>query len=103
MDDHEILQNLLSLEKEASALASDALAEADRRVSEGEKQNRARYEEAYAREAESLEGCYVQNLAAVKEDYRQQLETYRESLKTQPVDIKAFSSLAEKFLIFKEA
>ena len=102
MDDYEILQHLLSLEKEASVLVYDAQAEADRRISEGEKQNRIRYEDTYAREVESLEDSYTQNFAAIKEKYRRQLELYRDSLKTQSADMEAFSSLAEKLLDIHE-
>ena len=103
MDDHEILQQLLSLEKEASLLVYEAQTEADRRIAEGENQNRLRNEEAYAAEVESLENGYVKNLAALKEKYRQQLDIYRESLKTQPLDMKAFSALAGKLLEVNEA
>ena len=103
MDDRDVLQQLLNLESEASALVYDAQVEADRRTSEGERQNRIRYEEAYAREVESLEGHYAQSIAAVRENYRQQLEAYGHSLKAQPIDMKAFSSLAEKLLIPHEA
>ena len=102
MEDNEILQHLLNLEKEASLMVHDAKAEADRRISGGEKQNRIRFEEAYAREVKSLESQYNQKFAAIKENFRQQLELYRESLRTQPVDMKAFSSLAEKLLIIHE-
>ena len=103
MDDHEILQQLLSLEKEASLLVYEAQAEADRRITEGENQNRLRYDECYAAEVDSLEEDYTKNLAALKEKYRQQLDTYRESLKTQPVNMEAFSALAKKLLIINEA
>jgi vacuolar-type H+-ATPase subunit H len=103
MDDQEILKHLLNLESEARALVDDAQAEADRRVSEGERQNRALYEEAYAREVESLEDHYTKNLAEVKEDYRKQLEAYRETLKAIPHNMEDFSSLAEKLLFYKEA
>ena len=98
MDDG-FLQHLLNLEKEAGVLVYDAQEEADKRISGGEKQNRIRFEEAYAREVEALEEKYNQNLAAAKENYRQQLELYRESLRAQSDDTKAFFSLAEKFLI----
>jgi vacuolar-type H+-ATPase subunit H len=99
MDDHEILKHLLDIEKKASALIDDAQAEADRRTVEGEKQNRLRYDEIYAREAAFLENGYAKNLGDVKEHYRQQLEVYRASLKTMPADREAFSSLAEKYLL----
>jgi len=99
MDDHEILQHLLSLENEAAALVDDAQAEADRRVSEGEKLNRSRYDETYAREVETLEVAYVQKITAVKEGYRKLLEEYGNNLKAMALNLEAFSSLAEALLL----
>ena len=99
MEDHEILRHLLDLEKEASSMVEDAQAEADRKLSAGEKQNRARHDEIYAREVQVLEAAFSENLETAKEDYRKQLDAYRESLKTMPLDTKAFSSLAEKLLV----
>ena len=103
MDDHEVLQHLINLEKKASALVNDAQAEADRRISEGEKKNRSLYEDAYAGELESLENHYAQSISAIKDDYSKQLEAYRESLKTMPLNTENFFHLAEKFMIIKEA
>ena len=95
MDDHEILQHLLNLEADAAALVNDAQAEADRRVSEGEKQNRTRYDDVYAGEVAVLEEQYVKALAAIKENYRKQLDEYREDLKKMTQNTGAFSLLAE--------
>ena len=103
MDDNDVLQHLLDLENQAAGLVDDAQAEADRRVSEGEKQNRARFDEIYAKEVDALESRYGRNLADIRENYRQQLETYRESLKAQTLDREAFFSLAEKFMFLREA
>jgi vacuolar-type H+-ATPase subunit H len=97
MEDHEVLRHLLDLEKEAAALVDDAQAEADRRISESEKQNRAMYDEIYSNELKTLESFYAEKIAAVNEDYRKQLEEYRENLKAVSPDLKSFSSLAEKF------
>ena len=99
MDDKNVLQHLLGLESQAAALVNDAQAEADRRIAEGEKQNRARYDEAYAREAAALEASYTEKLAAVKADYHNQLRSYEEGLKTQPLNITSFTSLAGKYLL----
>ena len=101
MDDHEILQHLLSVESEAAALVDDAQAEADRRISRGEKQNRIRYDEIYAGEADALEKNLVESVNAIKGNYHSQLELYRKSLEAQEVDMKAFSALAEKILNVK--
>ena len=100
MDEDEVLQHLLDLENRAAGLVNDAQAEADRRISEGEKQNRAHYDEIYSAEVAELEASYIQNIARVREDYSDQLEAYLEELKTISLDVTAFSSLAEK-LLFK--
>ena len=98
MDEHEILRHLLDLEKEAAALIDDAQAEADRRISEGEKANRIRFDDVYARELEALESSYEEKIAAVNEDFRKQLEDYRKNLKAVSPNLKAFSSIAGKLL-----
>ena len=99
MDDNELLKHLLDLESEASSLVDEAQAEADRRTAEGERENRLRYDETYAREVEILENDYTQKLRQVKENYQQQLEAYRTSLKNMRVDTAAFFAAAEKFLV----
>ena len=98
MENHEILQRLLEIEDKAATLVDDAQAEADRRISEGEKQNRARYDEQYAREVAALEDTFSVDIAKAREDYQRQLEEYHDSLKAQPLDTRAFFLLAEKLL-----
>ena len=102
MDDREVLRHLLSLETEADALVNDAQAEADQRIARGEKQNRARYEEAYSAEVGVLEENLARSIEAVKEKYRAQLQEFRESLAARPIDMGAFSELAGKHLELKE-
>ena len=98
MDEQEILQHLLSLEADAADLVSGAQAASDKRISEGEKQNRERYEEAYAREVTDLEDQYIKNLNVIKENYQKQLEEYRDSLNARETNPASFSLLAEKYL-----
>jgi regulator of protease activity HflC (stomatin/prohibitin superfamily) len=102
MDDHEVLQHLLGLEAEAAALVNDAQIEADRRISEAEKQNNFLFEEAYAKEVEAEEANLVQSIEAVNENYRNQLEAYRKTLLAVTPDIDSFSALARQFLFAKE-
>jgi len=103
MDDHVVLEHLLELENQAAVMVNEAQAEAERKIADREKQNRTRYDETYAREAGTLETTYEQKIAAVKDDYQKQLDEYRNGLETQSVDTKAFASLAEKFLLLKDA
>ena len=98
MENNEILQHLLDLERQAAALVDDAQAEADRRIAEGESRNRLSSDEIYARELKALEEIYKKNITAAKESYKRQLDDYMESLKTQALNTDAFRSLAEKLL-----
>lgn len=103
MDDRELLQHLLDLESEASALVDDAQAEADKRVSEGEKRNRERHDEVYAKEVRTLEASFAETVAATKDTVKKQLEAYHDKLKAAPLNTEAFSSLAKKLLAVKES
>jgi hypothetical protein len=76
----------------------DAQAEADRRVSEGEGQNRAAYEERYGREAAVLEADYRKEIVSVKDQYQKELEAYREKLNAINADRGRFSALMEELL-----
>ena len=98
MDDHEILQHLLNVEAEAAALVDDAQAEADRRISEGEKKNRAIYDEAYSAEVSALEEELAKSVKAIRDNYRDQLKMYRDSLGAQEPDTASFTGLAKKIL-----
>ena len=98
-DDNNVLQHLLNLEAEAAALVEDAKEEADRRLSDGEKACRAAYDEVYTAEAAVLEAAYIKNVAAIKEENKKQLESYKDTLKSRKIDKAAFSALAERLLI----
>jgi hypothetical protein len=98
LGERDILQHLLGVESEAAVLVDDAQAEADRRVAEGEKESRSRYDAQYSQEAERLDGDYAAAVLAIKEDYRKQLEAYREGLEGIPVRKDAFFALVEQLL-----
>ena len=102
MDDQDVLHHLLNLEADADSLVNNAQAEADRRIAEGEKQSRARYDDVYSAEVKVLEENLLRSIAAVKDQYHSLLEEFRESLSARPVDMEAFSALAGKFLDAKD-
>lgn len=93
----EVLTHLLKIEAEAAALVNEAQAEADRRAGEGEKTNRARYEEQYGRAAAALEAAYVRDIEGAKAAYTKELEAYRDSLHEIRADKNAFSALMTEF------
>ncbi|MDR3173889.1 MAG: hypothetical protein LBU19_06550 [Treponema sp.] len=96
--DLNILGHLLKIEADAAAMVDDAQAEADRRVAESEKQNRARYDEVYGKEALELDGRFEEELSRIHADYQAQLEAYRRSLDSIPVDQGRFSALMDDLL-----
>jgi regulator of protease activity HflC (stomatin/prohibitin superfamily) len=96
--DKDILRRLLKVESEAAVLVEDAQAEADRRIAEGEKESRARYERRYGQEAALLDEDYARTVLSIKEDYQKQLDAYRKSLDAMPVRKDAFFALAERLL-----
>jgi vacuolar-type H+-ATPase subunit H len=98
MDEQDVLRHLLELEAEASTLVNDAQAEADRRLAEGENQNRRLYDEQYNRETGRLEARYGEKIAGVKEEYKKQLDFYRTGLDSLPVNTEAFVRVVEGFL-----
>jgi vacuolar-type H+-ATPase subunit H len=98
MDDEEILGRLLKIEAEAAALVDDAQADADRRISEGERRNRADYEERYGREAVEMEADYQKEIAVVKDQYQKELDACRGKLNAIAADTRRFSALMEELL-----
>ncbi|MDR2363996.1 MAG: hypothetical protein LBD65_06235 [Spirochaetaceae bacterium] len=98
MDEQDVLRHLLEVEAEASTLVDDAQAEADRRITEGEKRNRRLYDERYSQETDRLEVQYGEKIARVKEDYKKQLDFYQDSLDAMPVNTEAFIRTIESFL-----
>jgi vacuolar-type H+-ATPase subunit H len=98
MEDKDILQHLLVIERQAAALVDDAQAEADRRIKEAEEHNRLAYEEKYQARIAELETEYQKKEDAVRAEYDKALDEYRLSLEDMPRDNKAFSALAHSLL-----
>jgi F0F1-type ATP synthase membrane subunit b/b' len=93
-----VLEHLLRIEAEATALVDEAQAEADRRVAEGEKQSRLRYEERYAMKAAEMEAAHNKEIGNIRERYERQLAAYRESLTAITADNNRFKAMVESFL-----
>ena len=96
--DQDVLRHLLDIEADAQSLVDDAQAEADRRTAEMEKQNRARYEERYTREAALLDSRYESELGAIKDEYNKRLDEYRLGLDDRKPDYAEFRRLLDSFL-----
>ena len=98
MDNNDVLGHLLKIESEAAALVSDAQAEADRRVAEAEKINRAAYDERYRAENDRLESEFEKSKELTQQQYREELEAYKQKISSVYVDVDRFSVLLDKFI-----
>ncbi|MDR2797705.1 MAG: hypothetical protein LBB80_05125 [Treponema sp.] len=98
MNEQPVLHHLLQVETEAEALVEDAGAESDRRLAEGEKQNRKRYDERYGRELAFIDEEYTKKRAALEAAYQHELDGYRESLNAMVVHEERFSALVATLL-----
>jgi len=88
-----ILVHLLKIESEAAALVSDAHAEADKRISEAEKQNRAAHETDYQNGAAALEAEFKREVGVVRERCQQKLSAFRAKLEATETDTQRFSAV----------
>jgi hypothetical protein len=101
MEEDNVLRHLLEVEAEAAGLVDGAQAEADKRISEGEKENRARYDQRYGVEAAKLDAELEQQLALVRVDYQKQIDAYHMELDAMSVNPSGFNTLAGQLLFRK--
>jgi len=98
MHNDEVLGHLLEIESEAAALVDDAQAEADRRITEAEKQNRSAYDERYREKNKMLERELLKTKESALQQYRQELETYKEKIAVIDINMDRFSAQLNSFI-----
>ncbi|MDR0486864.1 MAG: hypothetical protein LBG91_01320 [Treponema sp.] len=96
MEDDKALEHLLKIEAEAAALVNDAQVEADRRIQENEKKNRAVHEQRFRTESEGREAALKQEKDRLKKQYQVSLEEYRKEISGISVDTERFSALFDR-------
>ena len=99
MDNKEVIDHLLKIESEAAALVNDAQAEADNRIMEAEKLSRAAYEKRFHEETERLEKEFLQSKELAQQQYRKELETYKEKISSVHVNNDRFSALLDSLVL----
>jgi len=99
MDNNEVLDHLLKIEAEAAALVNEAQAEADKRITEAEKQNRAAYDKRFVEENQRLEQGFLQTKELAKEQFKKELETYKEKISSVHVNNDRFSNLLDSLVL----
>ena len=99
MDNNEVLDHLLKIEADAAALVDSAQAEADKRVAQAEKENRAAFDERYRVESERLEGELHKAKERARRQYREELEAYTEKISSVHADTDRFCALLDKLVM----
>jgi vacuolar-type H+-ATPase subunit H len=99
MDNNEVLDHLLKIESEAAALVTDAQAEADNRITEAEKQNRAAFDKRFREENERLEKGFLQSKELARQQYQKELETYKDKISSVNVNNDRFSNLLDSLVL----
>lgn len=95
MNDADVLDHLLAIEAKASALINDAQVEADKKITEAEKQNRASYESNYRKGVAVLDAEYRQLVSDTQERSRNELAGFREMMDAIKIDTSRFSAVLE--------
>lgn len=98
MDNNEVLEHLLKIESEAAALVDNAQAEADKRVAEADRQNRAIYDERYRAGSERLESEFLKTKDQIQQQYGEELNAYIQKISSVKVDADRFSGLLDRLI-----
>jgi len=98
MDNTEVLGHLLKIESEAALLVDEAQAEADNRVKEAEKQNRALFDERYRAESEKLENEFQKSKEQARRKYQEELDAYTRQFSSIKADTGKFTALLDKLV-----
>jgi len=99
MDNKEVIDHLLKIESDAAALVNDAQAEADKRITEAEKQNRAAYDKRFREESERLEKSFLESKELARQDFNKELETYKDRISSVHVNNDRFSALLDSLVL----
>jgi vacuolar-type H+-ATPase subunit H len=99
MDNSEVLAHLLKIEAEAAELVNAAKAEADKRLAEAEKENRAAYDERYREESEKLETLLHTSIELARQRCQEELEAYRQKISSINVDTDRFSDMMDRLVL----
>jgi len=94
-----VLDHLLKVEADASALVNDAQNEADRRVRGNEEKNRIAFEERIKTEIQEHEKIFNNEKERINNQYNKALQEYRDEISTVTVDEERFSGLLNEYLL----
>jgi F0F1-type ATP synthase membrane subunit b/b' len=99
MDDTQILQHLIEVEKNAARIVEDAQKEAAARETEADRACRAAFESAYTQGYAALEADYTRQVGEINCEYEATLDECRKALGGEPSGAAQFAALSRRFLL----
>lgn len=97
MEELDVLQHLLEVEKSAAELVLSAQEEADRRVAESASRLRSEWQARYEAASSELEASTRKKKELAKADQEADLASYRRELSGRSLDTDQFNRLCEEF------
>lgn len=94
----DIINHLLTIEKDASSLINDAQIESEKRVSEARAKYNSEYKEKYDAAIKELEEKYQAEIDAVKTAHDKEIDSYKSELESSEKNTKAFNEVLDKLL-----
>ena len=97
----DIINHLLSVEKNAAVLIDNAVREADSRTSKARNEAAAAYKTQYDECVAAMDKDYQKTVEQVKQKHQQDFEQFKSELNNQKNNYEAFNSLMDE-LLFKD-
>lgn len=96
MEERDILQHLLQVEKAAAELVLSAQEEADKRIAESSQLLRSEYQSRYQKAAEKCDKQGLLDIQKAREACEEELSAYRRTLSSTTLDKKGFNTVCEE-------
>ena len=94
----DIINHLLSVEKNAAVLIDNAVQQADSRTSKARNEAAALFKKEYDACVAGMDEDYHKTLEEVKTKHQQDFEQFKSQLTDKPNNYKAFNTLMDKLL-----
>ena len=94
----DIINHLLSVEKNAAVLIDNAVREADSRTSKARNEAAAAFKTQYDECVAAMDSEYHKTVDAIKEKHQQDFAQFKSELQNQQNNYSAFNSLMDKLL-----
>ena len=94
----DVINHLLSVEKNAAVLIDNAVKEADSRTSKARNEAAAAFKTQYDECVAAMDREYHKTVDTIKEKHQQDFEQFKSELQNQQNNYSAFNSLMDKLL-----